>query len=64
MRDEEARKQLKHALDEQQSIRTNKLKDILKSMNVSTKRRSRDIEVNYLRNEVNKSHKALKERRG
>lgn len=64
MRDEEARKQLKHALDEQQSIRTNKLGGILQVMNVSLKKNNHDKEIEYLRNEVKKLHKALRKKGG
>lgn len=62
MRDKEARKLLKHALDNQKSIRTGKLSKILQAMNISLKKNNRDREIDYLKGEIKKLNKKIRER--
>lgn len=52
MRNDEARKLLKYALNNQDSIRTGKLGRILQAMNVSIKKDNEVKEIKYLRDEI------------
>ncbi|GIN74011.1 hypothetical protein J14TS2_44860 [Bacillus sp. J14TS2] len=58
---EEAKRQLKHALENQQTISISKLKNLMTALNI-TLEPSRDKEVRYLKNEIRKLNKKLKGR--
>ncbi len=67
MKFKEAQEQLEHALKHQKTIGINKLKNILQSMNVSTKKDAHQAEIDYLKNELRKERRysrQLKKRRG
>lgn len=58
----EASSQLQHALKEQKTINTRKLREILNSMNVSFKanaQHQRDTQVEYLKGEIKKLNQEL-----
>lgn len=63
MKYKEAKKQFEHALKHQKTIQIAKLKTIMQSMNISLKP-SEDAEVKYLRNEIKKLHKRLRDKNG
>lgn len=61
---DEAKRQFKHALDNQQTISISKLKNIMSALNI-TLEPSRDKEVDYLKEEIEKlsrKYKNLKRR--
>lgn len=60
MKYNEAREQLNHALDNQQTIRIPKLKRILESMNVSLSSKGENKEVVRLRRELRKLHRRIR----
>ena len=59
MKFKEAKKQLQHALDHQQTISINKLKKLMQSMNMNLEP-SRDREVEYLKREIKNLHRHIK----
>ena len=59
MKFKEAKKQLQHALDHQQTISINKLKKLMQSMNMNLET-SRDREVEYLKREIKNLHRHIK----
>lgn len=61
MKYDEARRLLKHALDNQKTIRTSKLRQILMSMNISLKPKGETQEVDYLKGEIKKLNRRLKQ---
>ncbi len=56
---EEAKRQLKQALDNQQTISISRLKRLMQIMNMSLEP-SESAEVRYLKNEIRKLNKKLK----
>jgi len=54
MKYREAKKQLQYALRNQKTISISKLSKLLQSMNISVKKDGRDVEVEYLKNEIRK----------
>lgn len=54
MKYHEAKKQLQYALRNQKTISISKLSKLLQSMNISVKKDGRDVEVEYLKNEIRK----------
>lgn len=50
----EAQAELKKILNTQQTVRTNKLRNLLVAMNVSLNKPQDNAEVTYLKNEINK----------
>ena len=63
MKDKQARQLLKHALDNQQSIRTTKLRKILMAMNVSLYKDNQNEEIEYLKGEIKKLKKQIRKMR-
>ena len=59
MKFKEAKKQLQHALDHQQTISINKLKNLMESMNMNLEP-SRDREIEYLKREIKNLHRHIK----
>jgi len=60
---EQAKAQLQHALKHQKTISIPKLNTLLQSMNISFKP-SESVEVKYLKSEIKKLRKQLKENGG
>lgn len=63
MKYEQAKAQLQHALKHQKTISIPKLNTLLQSMNISFKP-SESVEVKYLKSEIKKLRKQLKENGG
>lgn len=63
MKDKQARQLLKHALDNQKSIRTTKLRKILMAMNVSLHKDNQNAQIEYLKGEIKKLRKQIREMR-
>ena len=61
MKYEQAKAQLQHALKHQKTISISKLNKLLQSLNISLKP-STDTEVMYLKNEIKKLRKQLKQK--
>lgn len=56
----EAQEQLRHALQHQKTISINKLSRILQVMNISLKKNNDSMEVKYLKGEIKKSRREIK----
>ncbi len=61
MKYHQAKRQFEHALNNQQTISINKLRSLMQVMNIGLEP-SKDAEVRYLKNEIKKLNKRLRER--